>query len=218
MPPLARRSTAAALLALACAASQAQVSLQGVLGNKALLIVNGSSPKAVSTGESFQGVKLVSVSGDQAVVEIEGSRRQLRVGDSPVRVGAGMAAAPASGGVIVLHASDGGHFMTEGRINGEAVRFMVDTGATLVALSETLARRIGLDYKRGAVGYASTANGAVPTWHLKLESVRVGDIELRDVEASVVPANMPFVLLGNSFLNRFRMKRDNDLMVLERRY
>jgi len=208
---------AAVLAALACAGAQAQVSLQGVLGSKALLIVNGSEPKALATGESFQGVKLVSASGDQAVVEFDGNRRTLRVGDSPARVGTA-AASPGSGSLIVLQPGSGGHYVTEGRINGAAVRFMVDTGATSVALSEAEARRIGLDYKSGAAAYSSTANGPVATWQIKLSSVRVGDVEVHDVDASVLASAMPFVLLGNSFLNRFRMRRDNDAMVLERRY
>lgn len=209
----------AALLSAACAAAQAQVSLQGVLGNKALVIVNGSEPKALAAGDSFRGAKLLSASGDQAVVEFEGRRHTLRVGDSPARVGSTSTASGGGGGaVIVLPAGSGGHFMAEGRINGAAVRFMVDTGATSVAMSEAEARRLGLDYRSGRAGYASTANGAVPTWHLKLASVQIGEVEVHDVDASVLPAAMPYVLLGNSFLNRFRMRRDNDVMVLERRF
>jgi aspartyl protease family protein len=214
---VAGRVAASLLLPLACAAGHAQVSLQGVLGSKALLIVNGSSPKAVAVGESFQGVKVVSATGDQAVLELEGGRRTtLRVGDAPARVG-GSGGGP-SGSVIVLHVASGGHFLSEGRINGSAVRFMVDTGATSVALSEADARRIGIDYKSGRMGYSSTANGSVTTWLVKLASVRIGDVEVHDVDASVLPASMPFVLLGNSFLSRFSMRRDHDTMVLERRY
>jgi aspartyl protease family protein len=117
-----------------------------------------------------------------------------------------------------MTAGSGGHFTAAGQINGQQVRFMVDTGATVIALSETEARRIGLDYKSGSLGRASTANGMVTTWNVKLAAVRVGDVEIRDVDASVVPASMPYVLLGNAFLSRFQMKRDNDVMVLERRY
>jgi aspartyl protease family protein len=221
---VSRRFATAALLCLMTAAAQAQVSLQGVLGSKALLIVNGSDPKMLAVGETFQGAKLVSASGDQAVVEVDGSRHTLRVGDSPARVAGRAANSAGSGGnggngsVIVLPVGQGGHFTTEGAINGAAVRFMVDTGATSIALSEADARRIGLDYKSGRLGHASTANGPAPMWQLTLASVRIGDVEVRDVEASVLPATMPFVLLGNSFLNRFRMRRDNDTMVLERRY
>jgi aspartyl protease family protein len=211
------RFAATILLSSACATGHAQVSLQGVLGNKALLIVNGSNPKAVATGESFQGVKVISASSDQAVLEFDGGRRTLRVGDAPARVGAS-GGSGGNGGSIVMHVGSGGHFMSEGSINGAAVRFMVDTGATSIALSEADARRIGLDYKKGRMGQSSTANGLVTTWQLKLASVRIGDVEIYDVDASVLPVTMPFVLLGNSFLSRFSMRRDHDTMVLERRY
>jgi aspartyl protease family protein len=204
-------------LLLATAACAQSVALQGMLGKKALLIVDGSEPKTVAPGDTFKGVKVLSTSGDTAVVEIGGKQLQLRVGESPASVGSG-AAAPGSGSKIVLTASQGGHFVTAGRINGQQVQFVVDTGATDVAMSEGQARRLGIKYKEGTVGYSGTANGVVPTWHVKLSSVRVGDVELHEVEASVLPAEMPVVLLGNSFLSRFQMKRENDTMVLERRY
>jgi aspartyl protease family protein len=117
-----------------------------------------------------------------------------------------------------MHAESGGHFFSGGAINGQAVRFIVDTGATSVSLGVPEAERIGLKYRNGELARSSTANGTVTIWKVKLDSVRVGDVEIHDVDASVIPAAMPFVLLGNSFLSRFQMKRDNDLMVLERRY
>lgn len=206
----------AGFLAAASACAQS-VALQGMLGSKALLIVNGSAPKTVAPGETFQGVKVLSTAGDQAVVEIGGRRHALRVGDSPASVGASGPAA-GSGSRIVMQAGSGGHFTTEGRINGQAVRFMVDTGATSVAMGEAEAQRIGLPYKSGRLALASTANGQVTMWQVKLATLRVGDVEVRDVDASVLPTNMPYILLGNSFLNRFQMKRENDQMVLERRY
>jgi aspartyl protease family protein len=76
----------------------------------------------------------------------------------------------------------------------------------------------GVDYKSGEPGRMSTANGVTPVWKLKLNSVRVGDVEVRDVDAVVTQQSMPFLLLGNSFLTRFQMRRDNDIMVVERRY
>jgi aspartyl protease family protein len=204
-------------LCIATGAFAQAVALQGMLGNKALLIVDGSAPKSVAPGETHQGVKVLSTSGEQAVVDIGGKRYTLRVGDAPASVGnAGNAAG--SGRRIVLTAGSGGHFLTEGAINGQAVRFMVDTGATSVAMGVAEAERIGLNYKTGQTGYGSTANGLVTIWRVKLNSVRVGDVEIRDVDASVLPAGMPYILLGNSFLTRFQMKRDNDQMVLERRY
>jgi aspartyl protease family protein len=200
----------------ACAAASAQsVALQGMLGNKALLIVDGSAPKTVAPGDTHKGVKVISTAGDQAVVEIDGKRQTLRVGEAPASVGAG---GTARGSRIVMSAESGGHFFSEGTINGHAVRFMVDTGATSVAMSVQDAQRMGINYRAGAQGLASTANGTVPLWRVKLKSVRVGEVELYDVDGAVMPASMPFVLLGNSFLGRFQMTRENDQMVLERSY
>ena len=108
--------------------------------------------------------------------------------------------------------------MTEGRINNQQVQFMVDTGATTVSIPETDAKRLGLNYKEGRTATYSTANGQIKVWLVKIASLRVGDVEVREVDANVVPAAMPYILLGNSFLTRFQMKRENDIMVLERRY
>jgi len=205
-----------ALFATAAAFAQS-VAVQGMLGAKALLIVNGSAPKSVAPGETHQGVKVVSTSGDQAVVEMGGKRHTLRVGEAPASVG-GRGGGQANGSRIVLTAGSGGHFMAQGAINGRAVHFMVDTGASMIGLGASEAERLGLNYKAGERGMISTANGAAQAWKMKLGSVRVGDVEVFDVDAVVSPQPMPYILLGNSFLTRFQMKRENDQMVLERRY
>lgn len=207
---------AAVLAGLGGAAAAQSVTLQGMLGNKALLIVNGSAPRSVGPGESHQGVKVLSTLGDQAVVEIDGRKHTLRVGDAPASVGGGSSGP--RGNKIVLQAGTGGHFLTQGAINGRAVQFMVDTGATGVGLSVGDADRIGLNYKAGTPIRISTANGITQGWLVSLSSVRIGDVEVHNVDAAVSPGAMPYVLLGNSFLNRFQMKRENDQLVLERRY
>jgi aspartyl protease family protein len=205
----------AALFACLSAGAQS-VALQGMLGNKALLIVDGSAPRTVAPGDTHQGVKVVSTSGDQATVEINGKRHTLRVGDAPASVG-GSGGSP-RGTRIVLTAGSGGHFLTQGAINGRAVQFVVDTGATMIGLGMSDAERLGLNYKSGQQGHVSTANGTVPAWRTTLSSVRIGDVEVHNVDAVVTPQSMPYILLGNSFLTRFQMKRDNDQMVLERRF
>jgi aspartyl protease family protein len=211
------KAFAALCLALAAGAVAAQsVTLQGMLGNKALLIVDGAPPRSVAPGESHKGVKVLSTLGDQAVVEINGQRHTLHVGDAPGSVGGG--AATARGNKIVLTAGTGGHFMTQGAINGRAVQFMVDTGATSVAMGAADAERLGIDYKKGQMARGNTANGMVVAYLVKLNSVRVGDVEVYDVDASVLPASAGPILLGNSFLTRFQMTRMNDQLVLERRY
>lgn len=191
------------------------VALGGIFGSKALLVVNGAPPKSVAIGETFSGVKVVSASGDQAVIEIAGKRSTLRVGDAPLSVG-GLGGAGA-GVKITLPVSSGGHFMANGAINGGAIRFMVDTGATAVAIGVSDAQRLRIDYQKGQPVRMNTANGVSQGWLVKLNSVRIGDVEVFDVDAVVGP-NMPFALLGNSFLSRFSMNRNSDVMVLERRF
>jgi aspartyl protease family protein len=208
----------ALFLMLAAGAAAAQsVSLQGMLGSKALLLVDGGAPKGVGVGETHMGVKVVATQGDQATVEIGGRRHTLRVGDAPASVGGAGGGGP-SGSKIVLTASSGGHFLAQGAINGRAVQFMVDTGATSVAMGTADAERMGIDYRRGQMGRTGTANGVINMWIVKLGSVRIGDVEVYGVDAVVLPSAMSHVLLGNSFLTRFQMTRHNDQMVLERRY
>jgi aspartyl protease family protein len=186
-----------------------------MFGSKALLIVNGSAPKAVAAGESHLGVKVISVSGEQAVLDIKGQRSTLRVGDAPVSVGAQRDTT--SSNKIILPLGQGGHFFAQGMVNGKSMQFMVDTGATTVALGQSDAKRMGIDYEKGRPVRMNTANGTAQGWLIKLSSLRIGDVEVFEVDAIVGP-NMPYALLGNSFLNRFSMNRSSDLMVLERRY
>jgi aspartyl protease family protein len=192
-----------------------KVSLQGMLGRKALIMVDGSAPKSVAPGETHQGVTVISTAGDQAILEIKGQRHTLRVGESPASVGG---TGPQRGSKIVLTADSGGHFLTQGTINGRSTLFMVDTGATVIALGAAQAQSMGINYRSGRPVQFGTANGTVPGWLIKLNSVRIGDVEVYEVDAVVGQQAMPFVLLGNSFLTRFQMRRENDMMVLERRY
>ncbi|MGO4609606.1 TIGR02281 family clan AA aspartic protease [Variovorax sp. 2RAF20] len=208
---------AAQLLAAAAVAHAAgSVTLTGSIGSRAILIVNGNPPKTIAVGESYQGVKLVSLQAEQAVVELDGKRVNLRM-DTPVSIGGGSGTG-GGGSRVVLSADSRGHFMTQGAINGRPVTFMLDTGATSIALSADDALRIGLDYSKGQRVVMNTANGQAQGYRLRLQSVRVGDVEVYDIDAIVSPQAMPFVLLGNSFINRFSMRRDADQMVLEKRY
>ena len=193
------------------------VGLSGMLGGKALVIVDGSPPKSVAVGESFKGVTVVSTQGDVAVLEIAGKRHAMRVGDAPASVGGGEGGG-AGGSRIVLPVGSGGHFFTLGQINGRTTQMMVDTGATGIGISAADADRMGINYKSGTPMQASTANGVISGWRVKLNSVQVGDVIVRDVDAAVTSGQMPYVLLGNSFLSRFQMTRTNDQMVLEKRY
>jgi len=205
---------------LACALAGAgvgaqSVSLSGSLGNNALLVIDGK-PRHVAVGSTVHGVRLISVKGNDAVVEVGGKRVPLQLGGAQVNLGG--VQSEGGGQQIVITSGSGGHFVTSGAINGKTVRFMVDTGATAVVMSQDDADRIGLDYKNGQRGYSSTANGLVPVYRANLASVRIGDVLVYNVDAIVSPAPMPYVLLGNSYLGRFQMRRENDRMTLDKRF
>jgi aspartyl protease family protein len=211
------RYAAAALLALAAGGATAQdVALAGRMGERALLVVDGQ-PYTAAVGQTVAGVKLRGWSGENAQIEHRGKTFTLGVGATPVRLGAGAPRSGSGGREIVLTAGPGGHFNTAGTINGKQVLFTVDTGATLVAIGKDDAERLGLDLSNARRGATQTANGAVPVAIVTLSSVRIGDIELANVGAVVMPQSMPVVLLGNSFLSRLQMKRENDVMRLELR-
>ena len=213
MPTIKTAALLLALLAVSAAHAQS-VALAGMLGSKALLVVNGTQPKTVAAGQTHDGVKVISTSGDQAVVEQNGKRSTLRVGEAPVNMGVTRGG---QGNRIVLVAGTGGHFVTAGQINGKAVQFMVDTGATSVAMGAQDAERTGINFRAGQAVMMSTANGSVQGYRIKLDSVHVGDVEVFGVDAVVTPQPMPYMLLGNSFLTRFQMLRENDQMTLTKR-
>lgn len=189
------------------------VSIVGLFGDKAVLVIDGGAPRTLAVGQAIGRVKLIEVGKDAATVEINGRRAKIGIGE-PVSIGA------TTGTVhqVTLVADVRGHFLTTGAINGNSVRFMVDTGASSVAMDRSTAIRAGINLGNGEVGYAGTANGTVQIVKVRLSRISVGDVTLLDVEAVVVPQEMPNVLLGMSFLNRMEMRRDGSTMVLTQRY
>ncbi|AEF89092.1 MULTISPECIES: retropepsin-like aspartic protease family protein [Delftia] len=200
-------------------ATAQSVALRGVLGSKALLVIDGGTPRALAAGDSLQDVRVLQVSGDTAEVEIKGRRQTLRLGEAPISLGGRGAAAgdPALGRRVVLKADNRGHFIERGQINGKTMVYMVDTGASSVAIGRSDAERMGLPFLKGQPVMMRTANGDAQGWSLRLDSVRVGDVEVFGVDAVVAPLAMPYVLLGNSFLAHVQMTRQGSEMVLERR-
>lgn len=201
--------------ALAQPLPPAQVHLNGMLGSRAALLVIDGEPRTVEVGATVLGVKLLGLEDGRATVEYGGRRQTLTLGAAPGRVLAPQAVQPRQ---IVLPVGPGGHYTTIGMINGQVTSFLVDTGATSVSISQVEAEKLGLRYMYGKRIVTQTANGIVPAYQIYLTSVRIGAVEVREVEAIVIPGLMSHVLLGNSFLNRFQMHRENDVMTLELRY
>ncbi|HEX6722766.1 MAG TPA: retropepsin-like aspartic protease, partial [Burkholderiaceae bacterium] len=180
-----------------------------------LLMINGA-PHTLAVGSTVKGVTLKRVMPGQAEVEIGGKSLMVAIGGAPASVGGG-GGGGATGREILIAAGPGGHFVTSGQINGKPVQFMVDTGATVIAMGRGEAERLGIDWKSGQRGVSHTAAGMVASYGVSLTSVRIGDVEVFGVHAMILPAEMPFILLGNSFLNRFSMRRDSNVMKLEKR-
>ncbi|HEX6157525.1 MAG TPA: TIGR02281 family clan AA aspartic protease [Burkholderiales bacterium] len=201
---------------LACGVAQAaELALIGIIGDTAAVIaIDGGEPRTIRAGQTRHGVTVHSVERERATIEFEGKKRVLALGQH-YRSGA----APAVGrSMVTLAADSSGHFIAEGLVNGSSVRFVVDTGATGVVLPAADARRLGIDYRKGERGQSKTAGGVVPVFRITLNRVRVGDIELSNVEGVVIEQGLDIALLGMSFLNRVDMKHDGRTMTLMRRF
>ena len=224
----ARRMAAATvgslLLSVVSLATAASVSVVGLFPGKALVSINGGAPRTLAVGQKTpDGVTLVAAAADSATFDIGGQKRVLRMGEGFTATGSAAAAlaatpaaAPAAGASVALAPDGAGHYVTVGTINQRAVKFFVDTGASLVWMSAEVAKRIGVDYRRGTQFTVTTAGGPKPAFAVKLSSVRVGGITLTDVDGAVGEGagTGETVLLGMSFLSRLTMTYDGNLMRL----
>jgi aspartyl protease family protein len=211
---ITRHCSALALALAAWPALAADVSLIGVFGDKAaVLVIDGGAPKTVKVGQTVSGVTVISVERERAVIEADGQRRALARGQHYQSSAAGDKRQS-----VTLSADTRGHFITDGAINGAPVRFVVDTGATVIALPAGDAVRLGLDYRKGQLAVTKTAAGVVPVYRVRLDSVKVGAIELNGVEGVVIEQGLEIALLGMSFLSRVEMTHAGQLMTLTRRY
>jgi aspartyl protease family protein len=191
-----------------------EVTVSGLFTNKAVVQIDGGPLRTLSVGQSTpEGVVLVSVERDAATFDIDGKRTTLGLGR------ARMAASEPAAESAVLTADVRGHFTTDGMVNGMPIRFVVDTGATLISLPANEARRLSIDYRKGRKVTMATANGNTSGYLVKLDTVRVGGAMLHGVDAVVIDGTgLRSPLLGMSFLNRMNMKREGDIMTLTRRY
>ncbi len=192
-----------------------KVTLVGLFPGKAVVVIDSASPRTISVGQkTIEKVTLLQTDKASAVFEIDGKKQTLQIGEHFAAASAGSAAAG-----VVLAGDERGHFFANGQINGKSLRFLVDTGATMVSISASFARNAGIDYRKGQLALVNTANGQATVYRLKLDSVKVGDITLLNVDGLVHEgAGLDVALLGMSFLNRMEMKRDGVQMVLTKRY
>ena len=202
------------LLVTASAAAGVDVQVRGLFNNRALLEINGENRLLRAGEQSPEGVTLVSSNSREAVVRVNGVAQTLSLSRQIAS-----AFTEARETEVRIPRDSDSHYRLIGAINGVTVKMMVDTGATAVAMNARHAERLGIDYKRGQVGQASTAGGMVESYLVDINRITVGDINVHNVKGVVIPGDHPAqILLGNTFLNHVTMEQDADTLILKSKY
>ncbi len=191
-----------------------RVQVVGLLKDRAVLRIDGQQ-RIVKVGSSSpEGVQVQAVDTEAALLLINGTVQRLTLSAS---IG-GRYQVPTTAEVRILP-DNVGMYRLSGTINGQPVNFLVDTGATTVALNANLARSLGIDYARQPKGQVTTASGIATAYEVVLGRVGVGGISLPNVTAVVIEGNYPLeTLLGLSFLNRLALENQGSLMILRQKF
>ncbi len=198
------------MIVIVSPAQALDIQVKGLFNNAALLDIDGERHLLKAGKSSPEGVKLISANSHETILEVNGKRMTLGLSQ---RISTSFTVAEKH--EIRLAASSSGHYVTPGRINGLPVEFMVDTGATFVSMNLPTAKHLGINYRAGKEGYADTANGRTTVYVVTLAAVSVGDVEVKNVRATVHLGNFPsLILLGNSYLSRVEMARENGVLIL----
>ena len=203
-----------ALVAASMPAYAQDIRAIGLFPQRAMLEIDGTQ-RLLKAGEvSPEGVRLLASDSRKATLEVDGKRIELGLSQ---HVAARFNQAEYA--EVRIPRDGQGHYFVGGNINGHSVEFMVDTGATMIAMNSDEATRLGLAWKNQPRGATSTAGGVVATHELMLAKVSVGGITLHEIPATVVVGQSPSqLLLGNSFLTRVEMNEDAGTLVLRQKY
>jgi aspartyl protease family protein len=195
------------------AAAQAieQLEVQGLFSNKAVLMIDGKRHILAVGKTSPEGVKLISADSRGAVLEVDGKQKQYNLTNT---VSTSFAERKSQKETIFVNS--GGMYLTFGNINGRSVRFLVDTGASAIAMNTEQAKQLGIRYdKIGIPSSVSTASGFANAYRVRLKSVSVGGITESNVEAFVIDGDHPGpILLGMTFLGRLNVEQSGNAMTL----
>lgn len=191
------------------------VRVVGLFTDRAVLLIEGQQ-RLLRVGQSSpEGVRLLSASSESARLLIDGKEVSARL-DGRVSMGK----RPLADKEVQVWRNTTGMYTTVGSINGLPVSFLVDTGATQVAMNASQARRLGIDFHvTGTPAEVTTASGVERAWLVMLDSVKVGELEVANVQAVVLEGAQPKVtLLGMSYLGRMEITNTGQLMTLRKKY
>ncbi len=216
---LIRLILAPLMLMLCSTAAAKSVTAIALFNERAMLSVDGTKAKIVRAGQTHLGVSLISSNTSEAVIEVNGQRKTLKL-NGTATLSQSLGAEPATTGEqsLVLYEDSRGFYRTDGYIDGERTNFLVDTGANIVVFSSRAADRLGIDYKSGQRTFATTASGRAPMYSVSLNSVSVGGIRLRNIQGGVIEGGFPEVpLLGMSFLGGLELNKKGNKLTLTKR-
>ncbi len=191
-----------------------EIKVMALFTDKAMVTIDGKQ-KLLRKGKTYRGVTLISSNSEELVLELHGEQKKYKLGSQI----ATSYKKPDPGKELVVWKDLNNMFQLHGSINGSSVKFLIDTGASSIALSSREAKKIGLKYKKGARMQASTASGIAAGYLINLDRVKVGHILVYNVEAMVLEGSFPTeVLLGQTFLERVHMTRNGDKMILRKKF
>lgn len=181
--------------------------VMSLTGSRVELLIDNRAVRSLRIGEvSPEGVKLVDIRDGAALLEFDGRRWQMPLGSS-------------TAASVMLQADERGHFIVNALVNGAPLRAIVDTGASTVAINMSDARRAGVNFAGTRRVMVQTAGGPRQALLVRLANVRIWDILVHDVEATVSEADeLPVALLGMSFLNQLETQRSGRTLTLTRRH
>ena len=193
------------------------IAVNGLFKNKAVLLINGKQHILSKGKKTPEGIKLVAIDGDRVTLNIKGEDRIFRIGENTA-ISTNFKQSKEK--EVVIAVNERGHFFTVGTINKQPIRFMVDTGATAVALNSKHAEKLGIDYRaKGTPTVVATASGTSPAYIVMLDSISVGEIYLHHIEAVVMQGNFPSeALLGMTFLGNLEIHREGQLMKIKKKW
>lgn len=203
------------LLGSLTAYADVEVAVRGLMKDSAVVEINGKQRVLKVGVTSPEGITLVSADSRQAVLDIDGQQHVMGISKHHK----GINIVESEDMEFRIPRGNNGHFFTSGQINNRSANFVVDTGASAIAMSEVDAQRLGIQYLNGERITVSTAASSASGYRINLSSVTVGPITIYNVEAIVLPGSYPqVVLLGNSFLNRVDLQVDSGVLVLQAKF